>query len=147
MATASQPSALRVAPAAKAAQSLARAESAGALVDPKAFATAEAWTALRVTSAGVAREVLRPSSPDWVAVVRRLLAVAVTPAPLEGEPALQLVLLQGDAPLGQLALAGSWVRWTPTSGLSRTGQADATLLRDLRALVAAEQATPPDSAR
>jgi hypothetical protein len=147
MATAPQPSALRVAPSAKAAQSLARAETAGALVDPKAFATAEAWTALRVTSSGAAREVLRPSSPDWVAVVRRLLAVAVTPASLEGEPALQMVLLQGEVTLGQLALAGSWVRWTPTGGTSRTGQADAALLRELGALVAAEPATPPDSVR
>lgn len=146
MATAPQPSALRAVPAAKVAQ-LARAESARALVDAKAFAVAEAWTALRVTSAGAAGEVLRASSPDWVAVVRRLLAVATTPTPLEGESALQMVLLQGEATLGQLAVAGSWVRWTPTGGTSRTGQADAALLRDLRVLVAAEQVTPPDSAR
>lgn len=145
MAAAQQPPALRAAPAAKAAQSMARAESAGAPVGPKAVA--EAWTVLRVTSAGAVREVLRPSSPDWVAVVRRLLAVAVTPAPLEGEPTLQMALLQGEATLGWLALSGTWVRWAPAGEASRTGQADAALLRDLQALLSGAPATPPDSAR
>lgn len=142
-----QPSALRAAPPAKAGQSLARAESSGALTSPKTGAAAEVWTALRITPAGVASGVQRLPSPAWVGLVRRLLAVAVTPAALEGEPTLEIELLQGDMPLGRLALAGPWVRWTPTGGASRTGQADAALLRELSALVATEPATPPDSTR
>ena len=147
VAAAPQPSSLRAAPAAKAAQSMPRAESAGALAGPKTGAAAEAWTALRITPAGVASGVLQPPSPTWVGLVRRLLAVAVTPAPLEGAPTLEIELLQGDMPLGRLALAGPWVRWAPTGGTSRTGQADAALLRELSALLASEPATPPDSAR
>lgn len=147
VANAPQPSALRAAPAAKTGQSLARAESSGALASPKTGAAAEAWTALRITPAGAASGVLRSPSPAWVGLVRRLLAVAVTPAALEGEPTLEIELLQGDVPLGRLALAGPWVRWTPTGGTSRTGQADAALLRELGALVAADPVTPPDSAR
>ena len=147
MATSPQPPAQRAAPARKAAQDMARAESAAAQFGANAVTAATAWTVLRVASAGVVRELPRPSSPAWVGVVDRLLAVAVAPAPLVGEPALQLDLLQGNALLGRLTLAGSWVRWAPVGEASRSGQVDAALLRELQALLSVEPVVPPDSAR
>ncbi len=145
-ATSTQPPALRAAPARKAAQDFVRAESAAARVGANAVAAADAWTLVRVTSAGLVRELPRPSSPDWVAVVDRLLAVAVTPAPLVGEPALQLDLLQGNTLLGRLTLAGSLVRWAPVSEAGRSGQVDAALLRELQSLLPREPAIPSGSA-
>ncbi len=142
-----QASALRAAPApaAKAmAPSLGRAESAGAVATRGPW---EGWTELRVTAAGRTDRVLRSATPGWAGVLQRLVAVAVTPVPLDGVPTLEVELLRGGAPLGRLELAEPWVSWTPAGEASRTGQADAVLLRELRGLVAAEPVTPPDSAR
>ncbi|MES3009979.1 MAG: hypothetical protein V4738_04300 [Pseudomonadota bacterium] len=136
------------APAAKAmAPSLGRTESAGAAASQAAHAPWDGWTALRVTAAARTDRVLRSASPGWAGVVQRLVAVAVTPAPLEGVATLEVELLRGGVSLGRLELAEPWVRWTPTGEASRTGQADAALLRELRVLVTAEPVTPPDSAR
>lgn len=142
-----QASALRAAPApaAKAmAPSLGSAESAGAVATRGPW---EGWTELRVTAAGRTDRVLRSATPGWAGVLQWLVAVAVTPVPLDGVPTLEVELLRGGAPLGRLELAEQWVRWTPAGEASRTGQADAALLRELRGLVVAEPVTPPDSAR
>lgn len=131
------------APAAKAmAPLLGRAERSGVPAEPAARATWDGWTELRVTAAGRTDRVLRSASPGWEGVLQRLVAVAVTAEPLGGVPTLQVDLLQGGVPLGRLELAAPWVRWTPAGGDSRTGQAEAALLGDLQALLAAA-----DSAR
>lgn len=126
------------APAAKAmAPLLGRAERSGVPAEPAARATWDGWTELRVTAAGRTDRVLRSVSPGWGGVLQRLVAVAVTAEPLGGVPTLQVDLLQGGVPLGRLELAAPWVRWTPAGGDSRTGQANAALLGDLQALLAA----------
>lgn len=129
------------------APSLGRAESAGALPSLATRGPWDGWTELRITAAGRTDRVLRSTSPGWAVVLQRLVAVAVTSAPLGGVPTLQVELLRGDAFLGRLELAAPWVRWTPAGEASRTGQADAVLLRELQAMAAAEPVTPPDSAR
>lgn len=131
------------APAAKAmAPSLGRLERHGMPAEQAARAPWNGWTELRVTVAGRTDRVLQSASPGWGGVLQRLMAVAVTAEPLGGVPTLQVDLLQGGVPLGRLELAAPWVRWTPEGGASRTGQADAALLGDLQALLAAA-----DSAR